>query len=227
LTRTELAEFKSTGAMHFAKVLGGSEVGQVGALFGEGGRPGSRLTALDVEPIAHLLRRGGAIGAIAGNLIGTKARPVRAILLDKSPDSNWRLGWHQDRTIAVQQRINVDGFGPWSVKSGQMHVQPPHEVTAGMVTLRVHVDDVDATNAPLEVLPGSHLTGRLSSDEVDRLAAAVPAMSCRAQVGDIWAYATAIVHRSAEQRRPGRRRVLQVDFSAVDLPGGLRWAQLV
>jgi len=125
--------------MHFAKVLGGSEVGQVGALFGEGGRPGSRLTALDVEPIAHLLRRGGAIGAIAGNLIGTKARPVRAILLDKSPDSNWRLGWHQDRTIAVQQRINVDGFGPWSVKSGQMHVQPPHEVTAGMVTLRVQL----------------------------------------------------------------------------------------
>jgi ectoine hydroxylase-related dioxygenase (phytanoyl-CoA dioxygenase family) len=152
---------------------------------------------------------------------------VRALLLDKSEESNWRLGWHQDRTIAVEQRIDVDGFSHWSVKAGQQHVQPPHDVTAAMITLRIHVDDIDADNAPLEILPGSHLMGRLSNEAVEHLGESIEARECLAEGGDIWAYSTAIVHRSAEQRRTGRRRVLQVDFRASELPGGLKWTELI
>jgi hypothetical protein len=227
LTPEQRTVFDSTGAIHVAHALSAADLDRIAALFGDGDRPGSRLIAHDVRAIAHLLREDGPIGAIAGALIGPRARPVRAILLDKSPEANWRLGWHQDRTIAVEERIDVDGYGPWSVKAGQTHVQPPHEVTAAMVTLRIHVDDVDTTNAPLEVLPGSHLLGRLSNEQVDQLQIKLTPQTCLARAGDIWAYATAIVHRSAEQRRSGRRRVLQVDFSAVDLPAGLTWAELI
>ena len=41
--------------------------------------------------------------------------------------------------------------------------------------------------------------------------------------GDLWIYATSIVHASERARKPGRRRVLQVDYASGELPGGLQW----
>jgi hypothetical protein len=64
--------------------------------------------------------------------------------------------WHQDRTIVVRERIKVDGFGPWSIKDGLLHVAPPYDMLARMVTLRVHLDAVPESNAPLLIVPGSH-----------------------------------------------------------------------
>ncbi len=78
----------------------------------------------------------GPVGAVATCALGQACQPVRAILFDKTPASNWSLAWHQDRTIAVTERIEVDGFGPWTVKSGLLHVAPPFDLLAGMVTLR-------------------------------------------------------------------------------------------
>jgi len=46
---------------------------------------------------------------------------------------------------------------------------------------------------------------------------------CLADAGDIWLYAKPMVHVSDAARRPAHRRVLQVDFAAGDLPGGLTW----
>jgi ectoine hydroxylase-related dioxygenase (phytanoyl-CoA dioxygenase family) len=96
-----------------------------------------------------------------------------------------------------------------------------------MATLRVHVDIVDEENAPLQVVTGSHKRGPLSDEEVQGLADAGEVITCTAQIGDVWAYSTPIVHASAEQRKPNRRRVLQVDYSSDDLPGGLEWQTLV
>ena len=45
-------------------------------------------------------------------------RPVRVLYFDKNPDANWAVPWHQDRTIAVAQRIDVPGYDMWSVKAG-------------------------------------------------------------------------------------------------------------
>jgi hypothetical protein len=65
--------------------------------------------------------------------------------------TNWSVAWHQDRTIAVMERVDVEGFGPWTVKSGLLHVAPLFDLLAGMLTLRVHLDPVPETNAPLLV----------------------------------------------------------------------------
>jgi hypothetical protein len=218
--------FREAGAFLYRSVLDGMQIDRVAALFDRHGRPGKRLSAADLKPVVDLVLADGPIGRIASELIGSAAKPARGLLLDKSEAANWRLGWHQDRTIAVRERIEVAGFGPWSVKAGQPHVEPPHEVTAAMVTLRIHVDAVDEDNAPLEVVPGSHLLGRLTNDQVERVAAERAPLTCLAEAGDVWAYATAIVHASSEQRRPGRRRVLQLDYSTLGLPGGLEWMPL-
>lgn len=184
-------------------------------------RPGSRLYGL--APLADLLNTEGSIGKIAAAAVGRAARPVRAILLDKNDAANWSLGWHQDRTIAVRERVEIPGFGPWTVKQGILHVQPPFEVIAAMATLRVHLDEVPADNGPLLIALGSHRFGRISESEIGNVVSRCDTMSCEAEAGDVWLYATPILHASEAAKCPNGRRVLQVDYAAIDLPDGLEW----
>lgn len=176
-----------------------------------------------IEALAPMLLQDGCMGAVAASVLGATTRPVRAILFNKSPETNWSLGWHQDRTICVRQKIEAPGFGPWTVKRGMIHVAPPFDLLARMVTLRAHLDDVPATNAPLLIAPGSHKYGRVAVADVDRVIELCGSASCLAEAGDIWLYATPIIHASEKASMPTSRRVLQVDFAAEDLPCGLEW----
>lgn len=151
------------------------------------------------------------------------ARAVRAVWFDKTPQANWLVPWHQDRTIAVRERRDVLGFGPWSVKQGTCHVEPPFALLAAMLTLRLQIDDCPAGNAPLEVAIGSHRK-RVAADTAAGLAEQFPRHLCLASAGDLWLYRTPILHRSARAVTPGRRRVLQVDYGDKVLPEGLQWA---
>ena len=165
------------------------------------------------------------LGASAAEKLGRSARPVRAILFDKSPAANWALGWHQDRTIAVKVRCDVPGYGPWSIKSGMQHVEPPFAVIERMVTIRVHLDVVPPDNAPLLIAPGSHRFGRIPEADLTGVVERCGSMANLATAGDVWIYATPIVHASAASRGT-RRRVLQVDYSADALPLGLEWLSI-
>lgn len=184
------------------------------------GQAGLRLH--DTVGLARLLDPGSVIEAVAGGVLGPAAYPVRAILFDKSPGTNWSLGWHQDRTIAVRRRIDTPDFGPWSTKCGLQHVEPPFGVIERMVTLRIHLDDVPEDNAPLLVAPGSHRLGRIAEDRIEATVAACGIAVCLADRGDVWLYATPILHASAAGHHP-HRRVLQVDYSRDSLPGELEW----
>ena len=176
-----------------------------------------------VAALQSYLAPTGSIGMLASMVIGAEAKPVRAILFDKNAATNWSLGWHQDRTICVRERIDVPGFGPWSIKAGLHHVAPPIALLSRMVTLRVHLDAVPATNAPLLIAPGSHKWGRVPESSVAQVVAECGVIACLAEAGDVWAYATPILHASDAASSPEHRRVLQVDFSADALPGGLEW----
>jgi hypothetical protein len=176
-----------------------------------------------IPALRPLLASSGAIGKVAASTLGDACRPVRAILFDKTASTNWALPWHQDRTIAVMRRVEVAGFGPWTVKSGLLHVAPPFDILAGMVTLRVHLDPVPETNAPLLIVPGSHRLGQISESEIKSVVQRCGTAVCLADAGDVWLYSTPILHSSEAARDPVSRRVLQVDFAVGDLPGGLTW----
>lgn len=171
---------------------------------------------------AYLAPR-GPIGRVAGRALGAVGKAVRAILFDKTASANWSLAWHQDRTICVRQRMDVEGYGPWSIKAGLHHVAPPFDLLARMVTLRIHLDDVPSTNAPLLIAPGSHKIGRVPADLVEIAVRRFGTISCTASAGDIWAYSTPILHASEAASQPKRRRVLQIDFCVEELPEGLAW----
>jgi hypothetical protein len=176
-----------------------------------------------IEALEPLLASTGCLGAVAASVLGGGAKPVRAILFNKSPETNWSLAWHQDRTISVKEKREVPGFGPWTVKSGMHHVAPPFELLARMVTLRAHLDDVPATNAPLLIAPGSHTFGRIPVSDVDEIVERCGTRACLAEAGDVWLYATPILHASEGASAPISRRVFQVDFAAEALPNGLEW----
>src|SRR5262249_27712817 len=103
-------------------------------------------------PVIQKLAASAAMMDVARAILGSHARPVRGILFDKTPDANWLVAWHQDFSIAVKERMDVAGFGPWSVKAGVTHVQPPRGILANMVTVRLNLDDCFEDNGPLRVI---------------------------------------------------------------------------
>jgi hypothetical protein len=188
-------------------------------------RAGARIPDLSFAP--GLFASGGAIGSIAASRTGSAARPVRAIVFDKTAEANWTLDWHQDRTICVQARVEAPGFGPWTVKTGLLHVTPPYELLSRMVTIRVHLDDTNGDNAPLLIAPGSHRLGRIAEPDIEATVARCGTFACLASAGDVWLYSTPILHASKPAQRAIRRRVLQLDYAAFELPHGLRWRALI
>ena len=165
----------------------------------------------------------GPVGAIVRDDLGDAAIPVRAILFDKTTTANWALGWHQDRTISVRERVDTPGFNHWNVKAGAVHVEPPFGLIERMVTARIHIDPVAEDNSPLLIAPGSHRLGRIPEERIEALVDQCGSTSCLAAAGDVWLYRTAILHASASTAQGGGRRVLQVDYSADELEGGLQW----
>lgn len=212
----DLKAFQRDGALHLPGLFGEAQVDAFRELPTSG--PGVRLN----DARLHDLIAPATEAATA--LLGAPARPVRAVLFDKTADANWLVAWHQDRTICVVERVEVEGFGPWSRKDGALHVAPPVSILERMVTLRIHIDPVGPDNAPLLAALGSHRIGRVSASEAATRAATFTQVVCLAEPGDVWAYATPILHASDRSRTPLRRRVLQVDYAVADLPGGLAWA---
>lgn len=155
--------------------------------------------------------------------IENEPRAVRAIYFDKSPETNWLVPWHQDLTIAVREKIDVPGFQPWSMKNEIPHVQPPAELLEKMLTLRVHLDDTDATNGALRVLPGTHRSGRLSVDQITELAASGTEFLCEVQAGDALLMRPLLVHASSRSASNRHRRILHIEYASFKLPGGLEW----
>jgi ectoine hydroxylase-related dioxygenase (phytanoyl-CoA dioxygenase family) len=208
------------GAQLFPAAFTPTEIDALVALLAStsSGRPGTRL-----GPIPGHAAAVRPATRIAASLLGSKARAVSATLFDKSPARNWSLGWHQDRTIAVRARVATPGFSNWTRKAAIDHVVPPFEILERMLTLRIHLDPASPDNAPLLIVPGSHRLGRIAEPDIPAVATRLGRAACPAAAGDLWLYATPILHASARSARPARRRVLQLLYSAEPLPNGLEW----
>ena len=64
------------------------------------------------------------------------------------------------------------------------------------------------------------MTGLKFSPDGSKLAIS---MSTAKSAGDVWVYSASILHASDRASAGGRRRVLQLSYSADPLPGGLEW----
>ncbi|MBC8353893.1 MAG: phytanoyl-CoA dioxygenase family protein [Planctomycetes bacterium] len=177
---------------------------------------------LDVCPAVRELAASEAIRQSVCPILGDDCFAVRAVFFDKIPDANWSLGWHQDSVIAVRERLDIEGFVAWSEKAGVWQVQPPADVLAKMLAIRVHLDDCPADNGALRVLPGSHSHGWLD-DEIDDWKANTPEVICDVRATDIIAMHPLVLHASAKSNQPRHRRVIHIEYAAEELSGSLEW----
>jgi len=165
----------------------------------------------------------GPLLTLARQLAGPGAHPTKATFFDKRPEANWTLPLHQDLTITVNQQADLPGYTHWSTKADVPHVQPPVEILESIVALRIHLDDCPVENGALEVVPGSHLRGRISPADLRAMHVNGEVVPCPAGAGDVLAMRPLLVHGSRKALVPKRRRVLHIEYAAVDLEPPLRW----
>jgi hypothetical protein len=101
---------------------------------------------LNEVPAARRLIFNNKLKGIITQLFGDAFFATKAIYFDKPPQSNWFVAYHQDLTISVNKRIDIKGYGPWTVKQNQFAVQPPIGILENNFTIRIHLDDTDENN---------------------------------------------------------------------------------
>ena len=225
-------EIEKNGFAIRENILPPSEVNQLLAAIAQIDEPGvlqrrSSIYAvrnlLDASPEIRELTDSAAIRALIEPILGAEAFPVRGILFDKIADANWKVPWHQDVTIAVQERVETEGFGPWSIKADVLHVQPTARVLENMLSVRLHLDPCHAENGALRVIPGSHRHGRIPEDQIPAIREQSQEFVCESGVGGALLMRPLLLHASSPSQLPNHRRVIHIDFAAVSLPNGLRW----
>jgi ectoine hydroxylase-related dioxygenase (phytanoyl-CoA dioxygenase family) len=215
-------------------LAGSAELDALKAFFAEadmdraarGGETFGARNLLRLDPIQRFAAS-PRLAEILAPLLGEGFQAVRSLFFDKTESANWPVLWHQDLSLAIRRKAELAGWTNWSTKRGVPHVQPPSEILARMVTLRLHLDDCPAENGALRVIPGSHKTGHLDRDLIrDRTAAGARTIEARA--GDGLLMRPLILHASSPAAAPSHRRVLHLEFAPPGLlPAPLEWAEAV
>jgi ectoine hydroxylase-related dioxygenase (phytanoyl-CoA dioxygenase family) len=169
--------------------------------------------ALGIRPVAELARQPQMMG-LARDVLGPDAFPFRATLFDKSPSANWLVVWHQDTALPLRQRIDLPGWGPWSLKEGIDYAHAPSIALNQVLALRLSCDDSTLVNGPLRILPGTHTLGVLSDDSIHDLSARVAPADCVVPKGGIVAMRPLVVHASSKSQSEMPRRVLHIEYAA-------------
>ncbi|WP_109833334.1 phytanoyl-CoA dioxygenase family protein [Reichenbachiella versicolor] len=148
----------------------------------------------------------------------------KAIFFDKPAMSNWYVTWHQDTTINVQHKVEIDGYTGWTKKEGYFGVRPPEEILNNTITIRIHLDDTDYENGALHVLPGSHKK-LLSNEEIKLITENSVPSTCEVRAGGIQLMKPLLLHSSSKTVNRKNRRVIHLEFNNCELPKGLEWAE--
>jgi len=182
---------------------------------------GIRNAEKQFQTISNLIHREPK--DLASEYLGKTASFVRAILFNKTLKNNWLVTWHQDRTVQVSQKVVAEGWGPWSIKAGYHHVQPPLKVLNSMVTLRIHLDAADQDNGCLKILPSSHKLGLLSTAQIKQYTETNKPMVCNMSKGSTLVMRPHLLHSSSKGQKPSNRRILHLEYSSFELPMGVKW----
>jgi ectoine hydroxylase-related dioxygenase (phytanoyl-CoA dioxygenase family) len=150
---------------------------------------------------------------------------VKSIYFDKPGLSNWFVAYHQDLTISVDQKINLPGYGPWTVKHNQFAVQPPLDMLQRNFTIRIHLDDTNQDNGALNVIPGSHLKGIYRPENIDWTIE--KEAICSVNAGGVMVMSPLLLHASSRTVNNQKRRVIHIEFSNTELPAGLNWSERI
>lgn len=182
-----------------------------------------RLVLIEIPELAGLVFN-SRLRAFINSLFGKGYFVVKSIYFDKPGQSNWFVAWHQDITISAKNRIEANGFTHWLSKHNQYSVQPPVEVLQNIFTIRIHLDDTNENNGALKVIKGSHTKGIIRPESID-WDKETPDVCC-VNRGGLMIMKPLLLHASSKTTNQNNRRVIHIEFSNLDLPNGMDWAEL-
>lgn len=165
------------------------------------------------------------LNKIITDLFGAGYRPVKSIYFDKPRQSNWFVAYHQDLTISVDRRAELEGFGPWTIKQNQFAVQPPVTILEDIFTIRIHLDDTDEGNGALKIIPGSHAKGIYRPETIDWTVE--QEVFCNVKKGGVMIMRPLLLHASNRTINDNQRRVVHIEYSSKNLPEPLQWSELL
>ncbi|AOC93976.1 Phytanoyl-CoA dioxygenase (PhyH) [Flavobacterium anhuiense] len=148
---------------------------------------------------------------------------TKSIYFDKPEKSNWFVAYHQDLTISVDQKIEIENFENWTVKQNQFAVQPPTEILENNFTIRIHIDKTTKNNGALKVINNSHSKGILRIENLDF--EKEKETICEVEKGGIMIMKPLLFHASNKTTNNERRRVIHIEFSKQQLPNGFEWSE--
>jgi ectoine hydroxylase-related dioxygenase (phytanoyl-CoA dioxygenase family) len=150
---------------------------------------------------------------------------VKSIYFDKPENSNWFVSYHQDLTISVDKKVDIEGYAPWTTKHNQFAVQPPLEILQDNFTIRIHLDNTDEENGALRVIPGSHLKRIYRPETIDW--SNETETTCCVPRGGVMLMKPLLLHSSGRTTNNSKRRVIHIEFSRSSLAGELKWAEFM
>ncbi|WP_265427070.1 phytanoyl-CoA dioxygenase family protein [Chryseobacterium sp. YIM B08800] len=160
---------------------------------------------------------------IIKNIFGEEYFAVKSIYFDKPERSNWYVAYHQDLTISIDKKIELENFGPWTTKQNQFAVQPPLNILENIFTIRIHLDDTDENNGALKVVPKSHSKGIYRPETIDWNVETENI--CNVEKGGIMIMKPLLLHGSNRTTNGKKRRVIHIEFSDKELPKELNWSE--
>lgn len=157
------------------------------------------------------------------DMMGDNCFVVKSIYFDKPETSNWYVAYHQDLTISVDKKLELENFGPWTTKQNQFAVQPPIAFLENSTTIRIHLDDTDEHNGALRVIPKSHLKQIYRPESIDW--SKEMETTCCVEKGGVMLMKPLTLHSSDRTTNNKKRRVIHIEFSTMELPPELKWAE--
>jgi len=146
---------------------------------------------------------------------------TKAIFFDKPAYSNWFVAYHQDLSISVEGKTDVQGYAKWTYKQQQYGVQPPLSILQNTLTLRIHLDDTNHYNGALRVIPNTHRMGVMKASDIDKTNEKV----CSMKRGDVMLMSPLLMHASNKTTNNKRRRVIHLEFCDKNLASPLKWLE--
>jgi hypothetical protein len=161
--------------------------------------------------------------ALINSLFGSDFFIVKSIYFDKPEQSNWFVSYHQDLTISVDNKADIKGYGPWTVKQNQFAVQPPIDILQSIYTIRIHLDDTDENNGALKIIAGSHSKGIYRPETIDWTKETET--NCSVAKGSVMIMRPLLLHSSSRTTNNNKRRVIHIEFCDKKLADNLNWAE--
>lgn len=161
--------------------------------------------------------------SIIKEIFGENYFTVKSIYFDKPEKSNWYVAYHQDLTISVDKKVEMEKFGPWTTKQNQFAVQPPLDILENIFTIRIHLDDTDENNGALKVVPKSHEKGIYRPETIDWNVETENI--CSVDKGGVMIMKPLLLHGSNRTTNGKKRRVIHIEFSDRELPEELNWSE--